>query len=215
MRRLIGGAIWLAVGGGSLHAAAPVEKWSVQPVGWNPVLHIGAAGLSIRTETFAAFRPYLLRISTKPAALRWDGKARFAFPLGPDQAGIALSGSSRRARSPESGQSFRSYSARSIAAALGWWADDGAFEIGIFQDQGGSQINPLARTVQLASGRKLSASGVKLSASLYDQPDPGLGGWSLSIDARRQDMTDVDAALRGQRARTGDSRIALSGRLRF
>lgn len=104
---------------------------------------------------------------------------------------------------------------RSVSAVLGMWSDDGAIELGGFQDGAGSDVDPsVARAVELVSGKRMRSRGLRLTGVLYgsgaDEP-----GWNFSVDARQQRMSDVGAALSGAWRSTSDSRLSFSGKLKF
>lgn len=104
---------------------------------------------------------------------------------------------------------------RSVSAALGMWSDDGAVELGGFRDGATNGVDPaLSRAAELVSGKAMQSQGVRLSGTLYQQ-GANARGWSVSVDARRQRVSDIGAALSGDWRTTGDSRLSLGGRLRF
>lgn len=98
-----------------------------------------------------------------------------------------------------------------VSAALGMWSDDGALELGGFQDRTDPAI---ARTAEIVSGKSMQSRGLRLSGSLY-QAGPNARGWSLGVDARRQWTTDIGAALSGSWRTASDSRLSVNGKLRF
>lgn len=97
----------------------------------------------------------------------------------------------------------------SVSASLGMWSDDGALELGGFQDRADPAI---ARAAELASGRPMQSRGVRLSGTLGAAD---ARGWSLGLEAKRQQVTDIGAALSGGWRRSSDSRLSFSGRLKF
>jgi hypothetical protein len=104
---------------------------------------------------------------------------------------------------------------RAVSAAVGMWSDDGALELGGFRDGPANGIDPaMAQAAELVSGKPMHSQGVRLSGTLYQQGSTARG-WSLSVDARRQRVSDVGAALGGDWRTSGDSRLSLGGRLRF
>jgi hypothetical protein len=104
---------------------------------------------------------------------------------------------------------------RSASAVLGMWSDDGALELGGFQDGAGRDVDPsVARAVELVSGKRMQSRGLRLTGALYgagaEQP-----GWTFAVEARQQRISDVGAALAGAWRSAGDSRLSFSGKLRF
>jgi hypothetical protein len=104
---------------------------------------------------------------------------------------------------------------RSASAVLGMWSDDGALELGGFQDGAGRDVDPsVARAVELVSGKRMQSRGLRLTGALYgagaEQPD-----WTFAVEARQQRISDVGAALAGAWRSAGDSRLSFSGKLRF
>jgi hypothetical protein len=97
----------------------------------------------------------------------------------------------------------------SVSAALGMWSDDGALELGGFQDRADPAI---ARAAELVSGKPMQSRGVRLSGTLGGQR---ARGWALGVEARRQQVTDIGAALSGGWRRSSDSRLSVSGKLKF
>ena len=100
---------------------------------------------------------------------------------------------------------------RSASAALGMWSDDGAIELSGFQDRTDPAI---ARAAELVSGKAMQSRGVRLSGSLYEA-GPDAPGWSVGVEARQQWTTDIGAALSGSWRTASDSRLSVSGKLRF
>lgn len=118
-----------------------------------------------------------------------------------DQIGLALKGKAR---------------ANGGAAALvGMWSDDGALELGGFEDRSRRVDPAVARAAEIVSGRAMQSRGFRLTGSLYQGQGADQRGWILSIDARRQRVSDVGAALSGTWRTQGDSRLTLGGKLRF
>jgi hypothetical protein len=100
-----------------------------------------------------------------------------------------------------------------ISAALGMWSDDGAVELGGFRDGPARDIDPsLARAAELVSGKAMQSRGLRLSGTLGGQQGHG---WALGVEARRQQVTDIGAALSGAWRRSSDSRLSVSGKLKF
>ena len=98
-----------------------------------------------------------------------------------------------------------------VSAALGMWGDDGAVEFGGFQDR----IDPaVGRAAELVSGRPMQSRGLRLSGSLYEA-GPDAPGWSLGVEARQQWTSDIGAALAGSWRTASDSRLSVSGKLKF
>ncbi|MBA2920364.1 hypothetical protein GON01_01505 [Sphingomonas sp. MAH-20] len=98
-----------------------------------------------------------------------------------------------------------------VSAAVGLWSDDGAVEFGGFQDR----MDPaMARAAELVSGRPMRSRGLRLGGSLYEA-GPEARGWSVGVEARQQWTTDVGAALAGSWRTASDSRLSVSGKLRF
>jgi hypothetical protein len=98
-----------------------------------------------------------------------------------------------------------------VSAAIGMWGDDGALEFGGFQDR----LDPaMARAAELVSGRAMRSRGLRLGGSLYEA-GPDAPGWQLGVEARQQWTTDIGAALVGSWRTSSDSRLSVSGRLRF
>jgi hypothetical protein len=104
---------------------------------------------------------------------------------------------------------------RSVSAVIGMWSDDGALELGGFQDGAGRDVDPsVTRAVELVSGRRMQSRGLRLTGAFYgsgaEQP-----GWTLAVEARQQRTSDVGAALAGAWRSASDSRLSFSGKLRF
>jgi hypothetical protein len=98
-----------------------------------------------------------------------------------------------------------------VSAAIGIWSDDSAVEFGGFQDR----MDPsIARAAELVSGRPMQSRGLRLGGSLYEA-GPDAPGWSLGVEARQQWTTDVGAALVGSWRTSSDSRLSVSGKLKF
>ncbi|HEU4968537.1 hypothetical protein [Sphingomonas sp.] len=97
------------------------------------------------------------------------------------------------------------------SAAIGMWSDDGALEFGGFQDRTDPAI---ARAAELVSGRRMQSRGLRVSGSLYEA-GPDAAGWSLGLEARQQWTSDIGAALVGSWRTASDSRLSVSGKLRF
>jgi hypothetical protein len=118
-----------------------------------------------------------------------------------DQVGVAVQGKARVSGG--------------VAALLGIWSDDGALELGGFEDRSRRVDPAVARAAEIVSGRAMQSRGVRLTGSLYRTRDVDRRGWTLSIDARRQRVSDIGAALSGRWHTLGDSRLTLGGRLAF
>jgi hypothetical protein len=104
---------------------------------------------------------------------------------------------------------------RGVAATLGMWSDDGALEFGGFDDRS-ARLDPVtAKTAAIVAGRAMQSRGVRLTGSLYRSGQAGTRGLTLSVDARRQHVSDVGAALTGAWRTVGDSRLTLGGRVKF
>jgi len=102
-----------------------------------------------------------------------------------------------------------------VAALVGMWSDDGALELGGFHDRS-RRVDPgVARAAEIMSGRVMQSQGVRLTGSLYRARGADRRGWSLSVDARRQRVSDLGAALSGRWRTVGDSRLTLGGKLAF
>jgi hypothetical protein len=113
-----------------------------------------------------------------------------------DQVGLAVSGKAR---------------AGQVSAMLGMWSEDGALELGGFREGPARGVDPgVARAAELVSGKRMRSSGVRLTGSFY-RP----GGWALSLEARRQQVSDIGAALSGAWRTAGDSRLTIGGKLKF
>jgi hypothetical protein len=98
-----------------------------------------------------------------------------------------------------------------VSAAIGMWGDDGALEFGGFQDR----LDPaMARAAELVSGRAMRSRGLRLGGSLYEA-GPDAPGWQLGVEARQQWTTDIGAALIGSWRTSSDSRLSVSGKLKF
>lgn len=103
----------------------------------------------------------------------------------------------------------------SVMAGFGLWSDDGALELGGFRDGAARDLAPsIARAAELVSGKALQSRGIRASGSLY-RAGTEVRGWSLGIEARRQWISDIGAALSGQQRTASDSRVSVSGKLRF
>lgn len=94
----------------------------------------------------------------------------------------------------------------SASAALGLWSDRGALELGGFQDRADSTV---AQTAEITSGKLMRSRGVRLGASLYR------GGWTLGLEARREQAANIGSALTGAWRTDNDSRLTLGGKLKF
>ncbi|NNM75767.1 hypothetical protein HJG53_02450 [Sphingomonas sp. ID1715] len=117
-----------------------------------------------------------------------------------DQVGVAVSG--------------KSGTGRGVSAMLGMWSDDGALELAGFQQ--GARLDPAtARAAEIVSGKAMHSRGVRLTGSFYRSGDPAGTGWTLSVDARQQQVSDIGAALSGTWRTASDSRLTLGGRFRF
>lgn len=113
-----------------------------------------------------------------------------------DQVGLAIKGK------PRAGQ---------VAALFGMWSDDGALELGGFREGVAQGVDPgVARAAAIMAGRSMRSTGVKLSGSLVRA-----NGMSLTLEARRQQVSDIGAALGGDWRTAGDTRLTVGGRLKF
>ena len=109
----------------------------------------------------------------------------------------------------------RNGTAGSAVAGLGLWNDEGALELGGFRDGPAHDVDPaLVRTAELVAGKAMRSRGVRLGASFY-RGGREARGWSLGVEARRQKMSDIGAALSGSWRTAGDSRLSVSGKLKF
>ena len=103
---------------------------------------------------------------------------------------------------------------RSLGAMLGMWSDDGALELGGFQH--GARVDPAtARAAAIVSGKAKQSRGVRVTGSFYRSRSAHGAGWTVSVDARQQEVSDVGAALAGAWRTASDSRLTLGGKLRF
>jgi hypothetical protein len=113
-----------------------------------------------------------------------------------DQVGLAVKGK------PRGG---------SVAALFGMWSDDGALELGGFREGAPVGVDPnVARAAAIMAGRSMRSTGVKLSGSFHRS-----NGLSMTVEARRQQVSDIGAALGGDWRTTGDTRLTLGGKLKF
>jgi len=102
-----------------------------------------------------------------------------------------------------------------VAALVGMWSDDGALEVGGFHDRS-RRVDPgVARAAAIMSGRAMQSQGVRLTGSLYRAQGADRRGWTLSVDARRQRVSDLGAALSGSWRTVGDFRLTFGGKLAF
>ena len=99
---------------------------------------------------------------------------------------------------------------------LGMWSDDGALELGGFQDGAlAGTPDTLERTAELVSGKAMKTRGVRFAATIHRKGPPEARGWTLGVEARQQRVSDIGAALGGAWRTAGDSRLSISGKLRF
>lgn len=117
-----------------------------------------------------------------------------------DQVGVVISGKSR--------------DVRGVSAMLGMWSDDGALELAGFQ-QGNRLDSATARVAEIVSGKPMESRGVRLTGWLYRSRAANAAGWTVSVDARQQRVSDLGAALTGAWRTASDSRLTLGGKLRF
>ena len=141
--------------------------------------------------------PLLLCLADSPAV----AAPKLVMPVSSnDQLGIAVSG--------------KGQGGRGISAMLGMWSDDGALELGGFQH--GSRLDPaMTRAAAIMSGKAMQSRGVRVTGSLYRSGSASGAGWTLSVDARQQEVSDFGAALAGAWRTASDSRLTLGGKLRF
>jgi hypothetical protein len=100
---------------------------------------------------------------------------------------------------------------RDVTAMFGMWSDDGALELGGFREGPAAGVDPnVARAAAIVSGRSMRSTGVKLSGALHRS-----NGVSLTVEARRQQVSDIGAALNGDWRTAGDTRLTFGGKLRF
>jgi hypothetical protein len=105
---------------------------------------------------------------------------------------------------------------RSVAAVVGMWSDEGAVELGGFQDGSAHNVDPAtARAAELVSGKPMQSRGVRMTGVLYQGSGSEAKGWSMGVEARRQTISDVGAALSGTWRTANDSRLTLNGKLKF
>ncbi|HEV2569332.1 hypothetical protein [Sphingomonas sp.] len=117
-----------------------------------------------------------------------------------DQVGVAVTG--------------KAQGSRGLAAMFGMWSEDGALELGGFQH--GNRIDPAtARAAAIVSGKAMQSRGVRVTGSFYRRQNSKGAGWTLSVDARQQEVSDVGAALAGAWRTASDSRLTFGGKLRF
>lgn len=118
-----------------------------------------------------------------------------------DQLGIAVRGKAK--------------ASGGVAALVGMWSDDGALELGGFHDRSRKVDPGVGRAAEIMSGRGMRSQGVRLTGSLYRAQGADRRGWTLSVDVRRQQVSDLGAALSGSWRTVGDSRLTLGGKLAF
>lgn len=105
---------------------------------------------------------------------------------------------------------------RSASAVLRLWGNDGSVEFGAFQARPSATATAGAtRMVHLVSGRNVRARGVRLTGTVHGSPDDSMPGWALVLDARHQQTPDYVGVLRGTGGTAGESRLSLTGELRF
>jgi hypothetical protein len=98
-----------------------------------------------------------------------------------------------------------------LAAMFGMWSDDGALELGGFREGPGQGVDPnVARAAAIVAGKSMRSTGVKLLGALHRS-----NGLSLSVEARRQQVSDIGAALGGDWRTSADTRLTLGGKLKF
>jgi hypothetical protein len=98
-----------------------------------------------------------------------------------------------------------------VAAMFGMWSDDGALELGGFREGPAAGVDPnVARAAAIMAGRSMRSTGVKLSGSLHRS-----NGMSLTLEARRQQVSDIGAALGGDWRTAGDTRLTVGGKIKF
>lgn len=118
-----------------------------------------------------------------------------------DQVGLAVTGKGK--------------GVRGASAMMGMWSDDGAIELGGFDDRRGHVDPATARAAAIVSGRAMQSRGVRMVGSFYRNASAGARGWTVSVDARRQQVTDLGAALTGSWRTLDESRLTVGGKLRF
>jgi hypothetical protein len=117
-----------------------------------------------------------------------------------DQLGVSVAGKPR---------------GRAASAMLGLWSDDGALELGGFRDGPPGDMDPsVSRAFEIVSGRAMQSRGIRVSGTIH-RGGRDARGWSFGVEARRQRMSDVGAALSGSWRTAADSRLSLSGKLKF
>ena len=148
----------------------------------------------MRKNRVALFAVLLAPLSVPAAA-----QPQLTLPLtSNDQVGLSVSGKAR---------------GRSASAAVGMWSDDGALELGGFRE--GPQIDPaMSRAAELVAGKAMRSQGLRVSGFLH-RGGAEARGWSLGIEARRQRVSDIGAALSGSWRTASDSRLSVSGKLQF
>ena len=148
----------------------------------------------MRKNRVALFVIFLAPLSMPAAA-----QPQLTLPLtSNDHVGFSVSGKAR---------------GRSASAALGMWSDDGALELGGFRE--GPQVDPTtAKVAELVAGKAMRSQGLRLGGFLHPA-GADARGWSLGIEARRQRVSDIGAALSGSWRTASDSRLSISGKLRF
>ena len=144
-------------------------------------------------------RPALLLLCLIGAPA-WAGQ-RLVVPVSSnDQVGLAVTG--------------KGQSGRGVSAMLGMWSDDGALELGGFQQ--GTRLDPATvRAAEIVSGRAMQSRGLRITGTFFGSGRVDAAGWALSVDARQQQVSDIGAALTGAWRTASDSRLTFGGKLRF
>jgi hypothetical protein len=128
---------------------------------------------------------WLMRILVATALMATSGSAvagpRLLVPVtSGDQVGVTVQGKVR--------------AIGGVAALVGMWSDDGALELGGFEDRSRRTDPAIARAAEIVSGRVMHARGLRLTGRFYRTRDADRRGWTLSIDARRQRVRRESAA---------------------
>ena len=118
-----------------------------------------------------------------------------------DQVGLAMTG--------------KGQGGRGVSAMLGMWSDDGALELGGFQQANAWMDPATARAAAIVSGKAMQSRGIRATGSFYRSRTSNGAGWTLSVDVRQQQVSDIGAALAGELRTASDSRLTLGGKLRF
>lgn len=117
-----------------------------------------------------------------------------------DQVGLAVSGKQ---------------GSRGVVAMLGMWSDDGALELAGFQERAKGTDPATLRAAEIMTGHAMRSRGLRLTGNLYRAGQREARGWTVSLDARQQQVSDVGAALSGAWRTASDSRLTVGGKLRF